>query len=262
MNQQQLLSLFPMANKITTIILKTSVTLWLFCVTLSAPTIFAQSTGDPTMLPDGRTIQTPGVIIPTESTPQQYVPLAPIDTDPGIYQVNNFGAFLNGMMKILISLGAVLAVLLIVIGGFQYITSASEGGKGSAKERIENALIGLAILLGSYLILNTINPDLVNTQLMVQQIAPSGLGTSQTQTGNPIIPGSTIPGQGTAEAYRIPAGQQNQFTIPQSVILRALSGDRTEYDQIREAFITSCSARAGYRPVIEGAGSRLLCVPQ
>ncbi len=229
-----------MANKTITSVLKISVIVWLFCVTLSAPTVFAQSTGDPTMLPDGRTIQTPGVVISTESTPQQYVPLAPIDTDPGIYRVNNFGAFLNGMMKILISLGAVLAVLLIVIGGFQYITSASEGGKGSAKERIENALIGLAILLGSYLILNTINPDLVNTQLIVQQIAPSGLGATQSTGG--ILPADLV--QRETQLGRRVLDAQSVTTI-----------NRPEFD-------SQCTAQGGRTEsrVISGQGDSYVCV--
>ena len=68
----------------------------------------------------------------------------------GIY---NFGLMVAGF----------LAMVMIMIGGFMYIAA---GGNqtiiGKAKERIFNALIGLVILLLSYTILNTINPDLVN----------------------------------------------------------------------------------------------------
>lgn len=55
---------------------------------------------------------------------------------------------------------AVLAVIMLVIGGVQYMV-AGDKDPGPAKERIKNAIWGLILALTSYLILYTINPDLV-----------------------------------------------------------------------------------------------------
>lgn len=56
---------------------------------------------------------------------------------------------------------AVLALLMIVVGGVQYIVAAGNtSGQGAAKKRISDALLGLVLALASVLILYTINPDL------------------------------------------------------------------------------------------------------
>ena len=59
-------------------------------------------------------------------------------------------------------LAAVLAVIEIVVGGLQYALSESLFSKEDALDRIKMALLGLFIALVSWLILNTINPELVN----------------------------------------------------------------------------------------------------
>ncbi|KKP38694.1 hypothetical protein A2483_04250 [Candidatus Peregrinibacteria bacterium RIFOXYC2_FULL_33_13] len=73
----------------------------------------------------------------------------------------------GGFMKKIISkiyvlgveLGSIVAVLIIIISGIQYITAAGDSGKvTSAKERIMQALIALVVLLLSGIILYTINP--------------------------------------------------------------------------------------------------------
>jgi len=79
------------------------------------------------------------------------------DSSPGLYTYLK-AVFLTG-----IGLAGVLAVLMIVIGGIQYIGSGmSPSGKEDAKDRITSAILGLLLALGAYLILNTINPNLVN----------------------------------------------------------------------------------------------------
>ena len=50
---------------------------------------------------------------------------------------------------------------MIVIGGIQYMGDESVFGKTEAKNRIFSAILGLIIALGSYVLLNTINPDLL-----------------------------------------------------------------------------------------------------
>lgn len=57
---------------------------------------------------------------------------------------------------------ALIALLVLIYAGFQYFISAGNAEKlKDAKDRILAALIGLLILFGSYLILWTINPNLI-----------------------------------------------------------------------------------------------------
>lgn len=70
-----------------------------------------------------------------------------------------FAAIFNWLMAIV---GGV-ATVMVMIGGFIYLTAAGDQGRVSkAKEMISNALVGLLLAVGSYLILYTINPDLVS----------------------------------------------------------------------------------------------------
>lgn len=58
-----------------------------------------------------------------------------------------------------------LALGILVYAGLLYITAGGNASRqGDAKQWIWSALIGLTLLFGSYLILNTINPDLLKFQ--------------------------------------------------------------------------------------------------
>src|SRR3989338_1929071 len=70
--------------------------------------------------------------------------------------------YLTWAFRFILALAGFLAVMMIVIGGVEYIISgASESMRGEAKKRIENAIWGLVMALVSYLVLYTINPSLV-----------------------------------------------------------------------------------------------------
>jgi len=74
------------------------------------------------------------------------------------------------------SLGAagILALLMIVIGGYVTMTAAGNAERATrGKSYITSSLIGLALLIGAYLLLNTINPDLTNFNLDLNPAAPT-----------------------------------------------------------------------------------------
>ncbi len=78
---------------------------------------------------------------------------------------NDLGTFINNAFKITLSLGAILAVLRIAWAGYQYMSSDAWGEKSHAKEILGDVVIGLLLLLGAYLILYQINPDIMNLQI-------------------------------------------------------------------------------------------------
>lgn len=74
------------------------------------------------------------------------------------------GSYLASIYQTGIAIAGVLAVLMIVVGGVQYISSGiSPSAKEDAKSRITSALLGLLLALISWIILNTINPTLLNS---------------------------------------------------------------------------------------------------
>jgi type IV secretory pathway VirB2 component (pilin) len=78
---------------------------------------------------------------------------------------NALGTYLNIMLKIFIGICAVLAVIMIVVGGLEYMTSELLESKAEGKERIKGAIFGLVLALGAYTLLYTINPALLDTDL-------------------------------------------------------------------------------------------------
>jgi len=64
-----------------------------------------------------------------------------------------------------IAIGGLATFIALVSAGFQYLTSAGDPTKmGEAKSKITSAILGLTLLLSSWLILNTINPELTTLQ--------------------------------------------------------------------------------------------------
>ncbi len=74
-----------------------------------------------------------------------------------------FITFLQWLFPVMIAAAAVVATLSIIFAGFQWMAGAiSPPQVEAAKNRISAAVLGLAVALGSWLILNTINPVFTN----------------------------------------------------------------------------------------------------
>jgi hypothetical protein len=83
------------------------------------------------------------------------------------------GSYSHWLFPIMLSAAGILAVLMIVIGGMEYIGAAATGNPqniGNARQKIINAILGLLLAFGAWLILYTINPDLVKLELNVPPI--------------------------------------------------------------------------------------------
>ncbi|HRY77062.1 MAG TPA: hypothetical protein P5524_02825 [Candidatus Paceibacterota bacterium] len=79
--------------------------------------------------------------------------------------------YLSGLYTLAIGIAAALATVMIVYAGIIYATSGDNASKQKeARSQITQAVLGLVILLASYLILHTINPDLVNLGLIQNRI--------------------------------------------------------------------------------------------
>ncbi|TSC66952.1 MAG: Uncharacterized protein G01um101472_582 [Parcubacteria group bacterium Gr01-1014_72] len=77
----------------------------------------------------------------------------------------NLCLYLRGAFRLAIAIAGALAVLMIVMGGIQYMSTDAIGGKTEGRGRIQNAIGGLILALASYLLLYTINPNLVELNL-------------------------------------------------------------------------------------------------
>ncbi len=99
---------------------------------------------------------------------------------------------INQLYKFAIILACVLGVLFIVVAGYVYMSA--EGNSESidkAKSILESTITALVILFAGYLLLSTINPDLVqfhgNTLQPVNITGPSGTGGGGGQCQAPTV---------------------------------------------------------------------------
>jgi hypothetical protein len=97
---------------------------------------------------------------------RSYTPISPI-TDLGINsgQAINLGNYLNALYRGGIIIATVLAVIMITIGAIEYMGSESVFTKGEGKKRITMALLGLILALSSWIILGTIDEQLLQSDI-------------------------------------------------------------------------------------------------
>ena len=105
-----------------------------------------------------------------------YVPLVGI---PGLPTNANttLPEFINKVYFFTISLGALFGVLKIAFAGVKYSMTDVLSSKQSAREDIKGVLLGLAILLLPALVLQTINPQLIELNFL-QNVPPIQLDKS------------------------------------------------------------------------------------
>lgn len=117
----------------------------------------------------------------------------------------NLEKYLPGAFKLAVGLSAAFAVFMIVIGGFQYMSTDALQGKEEGKARIWNSVKGLVLVIGAWLILYTINPGLLELRLSIDTIEikgpPSVSGGGALGTG--ATPGRVMTPEEEADSNRI-----------------------------------------------------------
>jgi hypothetical protein len=140
-----------------------------------------------------------GVLMPLAvqaQTPTTYTPLAPLpciespeQKDPAtgaiipaikcdkgngsLAETVTFQTYVQYVFNLAIALAAVAAVFMMVYGGFLYMTSSAVTTKEDGLKKVQHAVGGLALVLCSFLILKTINPQFV--QVPASLVTPLGL---------------------------------------------------------------------------------------
>jgi hypothetical protein len=113
-----------------------------------------------------------------EYQPDCYELLAPL---PGLGRKISFndddfslGKYFSVMIRIAMGVASLAAVLFITYAGIQYMIAGNSGGGiklAEAKARITNALIGIGVIAVSWIILNTINPELLNINPVFNKVS-------------------------------------------------------------------------------------------
>lgn len=120
-----------------------------------------------------------------------FQPLAPVSSGPlaQLYSAptGDLSVFVNSLFKFAIAVGAIAAVLRLAYAGYLYMGSDMWSKKGEAKTVIGDVTLGIMLLLGVWLILNQINPDILKLNAL-QSIQSSPAAPTGYNDPNAITP--------------------------------------------------------------------------
>lgn len=123
-------------------------------------------------------------------------------------EAKDLGDYIKTIYVYLLGIGGIVAAVLLIKGGFEWMTLGGGESKKNAQATIAGALTGLLLLLGSYVLLYTINPDLVNLKLpQVYMVRPAELID--------MAEGSLCRDQGPLNAACVGLGQPGEYACRQ-----------------------------------------------
>ncbi len=196
----------------------------------------------------------PGQTTPFVQSPQttfqngqiNYAPLEPLSFNSNFGygpQTTTLQTYLSEIYTLTVTIGGLLAVTLLVVGGVRYMLSEGFTDVDKAKRQMKSAVWGLLIILGSFLILYTINPNLLNFKLAIPQLANQQPSTFSPTTGTGG--GSTaLPGVTPLNAQQSQAVQNFYDSSGTNAKVLAVSSVNTGDTAAYNAFNTECQNAA------------------
>lgn len=84
----------------------------------------------------------------------------------GVAEDVTITGFLIRIIQILLAIAGLIAVLFLIVGGFRYITAGgNEETTEAAKKTITNSIIGIVVIILSFVIVRVISNALVRTEV-------------------------------------------------------------------------------------------------
>lgn len=207
--------------------------------------------------------------------PMTFRPNVPIGSFSGNITVdgNLLPRYISAFYTYFLSVVGIIAVVMIMYGGFRWITAGGNPSRiGAAKEIIQSAIIGLILALTSRLILQTINPELVSLRLapiqQIEQILQLGANCSETAEGRRAV-GSIECGKPvsyTDRDGRLATCISHQCEVASSVC--AYNQERSEYACMSPDAICGLSSNCSANDQLiasstaQESGIPLVCRPQ
>ncbi|HBU27726.1 TPA: hypothetical protein DEB00_01250 [Candidatus Uhrbacteria bacterium] len=133
------------------------------------------------------------------------------DCERGYICINTINTYLNAIYKWMAGSGILFSIVLIMMGGVEWMVGSSVGTINKGKGRIQNAIVGLLLILTSTTFLTFINPEITSLKPVkmrvpdyIQEINISGDTPEVAETNTAVFP-EPIPTE-------VPAPAQTQAT--------------------------------------------------
>ncbi|QQS61780.1 MAG: hypothetical protein IPN70_02585 [Candidatus Moraniibacteriota bacterium] len=198
------------------------------------------------------------IVYPDGSTPKanstssfDYTPLEPI---PGATNdTSTLAGFLEGLYFFVMWSAGVMAMFMIGLGGFWYLTSAGNTSRvGEAKTIIVNALLGLLVLTFTWLILYIINPDL--TKLDWSSLEEILIDRKGSSFNNPPQIGPGNPNNGNGSCSPVSNGPCSVENLKQTClssnvnVFSQICNKESSGDPLKPSVVDRCKKRGNNEP--------------
>ena len=118
----------------------------------------------------------------------RYAPLTDIEgfskvviQDAQDWLPTDINGLINFAFYVMIAVAVVLAIFGVIRGGYVYLSSGDSGSNKSRAKRILQASVGgLLLALGGWLILNTINPQILDSKISFNNLNSNGFKDTTT----------------------------------------------------------------------------------
>ncbi len=143
---------------------------------------------------------------------------------PCIEATSSIAQYLLNLYRFGMGIAGILAVGMIVGGSvYMSISSSSIDKKSEGREMITSALIGIGLLFGSYILLNTINPELIK----LKDPAVKAIVNTSIYHSNDSIVYAGVPGCPEETMNACTASSSFLYTKYSTTTLRAAPGTQT-----------------------------------
>ena len=129
------------------------------------------------------------------------VSFSDITEEGGVLYVKTLPEYISAVYRYALGIAAIFAVVMIMIGGAQYIIGSGTGGEAvdAAKQRITNAVTGLVLVLAAFVVLYVVNPNLTSFQaLEIQTIAEAQFLIPEDGEDDNVLTSVTAAPEGTS----------------------------------------------------------------
>lgn len=138
-------------------------------------------------------------VVPVLGVPIPGFEFTPATEVDGVVSVPYLSQYINAIYRYMTAIVLTVAIVMVMIGGFKYLLAATPMAVKDGKKTISDALIGMMLVLGAYVILNTVNPALISLETLSFRRVDSmsfALDTRDEDTGEP----STVNGSQSASS--------------------------------------------------------------
>jgi hypothetical protein len=143
----------------------------------------------------------------------EFVPLAPISgLNEGVSATHTgISAFLDNLYTFCIGIAVVLAIIMIIWGGFEYALSEAISSKSAGKQKMVGAVFGLVLVLSPYVVFSIINPSILSLDVNMPALKTTWGNWAPGPTPDPRRPTTDIEA-GKDKCYKSPDGVFSCYT--------------------------------------------------